>query len=120
MGSDAVQMSIDDAGLTAKVKLAGRLDSAGTQAIAGRLSQLAEQKHGLVLDLAGVSYLTSAGIRQLMMAAKTLTRRGGRLVLLNPNKAVEEILAISATDSLIPVARSEKEAQAVLAAALSG
>ena len=115
-----MRMSIDDAGMTAKINLDGRLDSAGTQAIAERFAQLSEQKHGLVVDLAGVSYLTSAGIRQLVMAAKTMTRRGGRLVLLNPNKAVEEILAISATDSLIPVTRSEKEAQAVLAAALGG
>jgi anti-anti-sigma factor len=115
-----MQISIDDAGMTAKVKLDGRLDSAGTQAIAERLAQLSEQKHGLVVDLAGVSYVTSAGIRQLLMAAKTLTRRGGRLVLLNPNKTVEEILAVSATNSLIPVTRSEKQAQAVLAAALSG
>ena len=41
-------------------------------------------------------------------------------MLLNPNKTVEEILTIAATNSLIPIARSEKEAQAVVAAALSG
>ena len=115
-----MQISIDDAGMTAKVKLNGRLDSAGAQEIAEPLAKLSEQKHGLIVDLSGVSYLVSVGIRQFLMAAKTMTRRGGRLVLLNPNKTVEEILTIAATNSLIPIARSEKEAQAVVAAALSG
>ena len=111
-----MQISIDDAGMTAKVKLNGRLDSSGAQEIAEPLAKLSEQKHGLIVDLSGVSYLVSVGIRQFLMAAKTMTRRGGRL----PNKTVEEILTIAATNSLIPIARSEKEAQAVVAAALSG
>jgi anti-anti-sigma factor len=115
-----MQISIDDAGMTAKVTLKGTFDSSAVQEIAEPLTRLAENKHGLIVELSGVSYLTSAGIRQLLLAAKTLTRRGGRLVLLNPNKAVDDILAVAATSSLIPVARSEKEAQAVLAAALSG
>jgi anti-anti-sigma factor len=115
-----MQISINDAGMTATAALKGRLDSEGSQAIGPALTRLAEQKHGLIVDVSGVSYLTSAGIRQLVVAAKTLTRRGGRLVLFKPNKTVEEILSVAATNSLIPVVRTEKEAQAVLAAALSG
>ena len=115
-----MQISIDDSGMTATATLKGRLDSEGSQAISAALTRLAEQKHGLIVEVSGLSYLTSAGIRQLVLAAKTLTRRGGRLVLLKPNKTVEEILAVAATNSLIPVVRTEKEAQAVLAAALSG
>ncbi len=115
-----MQIAIDDAGTTAKVVLKGRLDAAGAGAVAAPLAQLAEQKNGLVIDLSGVPFLASVGIRQLVTAAKTLTRRGGRLVLLNPTKEVYEVLTISAINDLIPIARSDKDAQAILAAALSG
>jgi anti-anti-sigma factor len=115
-----MQFSIDDAGMTAKLVLNGKFDVSSAETVAEPLTRLAEQKHGLIVDLARVSYLASSGIRQLVTAAKAMTRRGGRLVLLNPTKPVEEVLTISATNSLIPLARSEKEAQAIIAAALGG
>lgn len=113
-----MQITIDDAGATARVRLKGRLDAAGAQAIAVPLNALADSKRGLIVDLAGVGFLASAGIRQLMAAAKTMTRGGGRLVLLNPNREVSEVLAITGMESLIPIARSERAASDVLAAAL--
>jgi anti-sigma B factor antagonist len=115
-----MQISIDDAGMTATVVLKGSFDWSGAAEIAAPLVRLSEQKHGLVVDLSGVGFLASIGIRHLVQAAKTLTRRGGRLVLLRPNKAAEEVLTITGTNSLLPIAHNDREAQAVLAAALGG
>jgi anti-anti-sigma factor len=115
-----MQISIDDAGTTAKVTLKGRVDLAGANVIAAPLARLSEQKQGLIIDLSEVAYLASVGIRQLVVTARTLTRRGGRLVLLRPTKIVEEVLTLSMTDSLIPIAHNDREAQGILAAALGG
>jgi anti-sigma B factor antagonist len=115
-----MHVSIDDAGMTAKVTLKGSFDWSGAVEAAPSLARLSEQKHGLIVDLSGVAFLASVGIRHLVQAAKTLTRRGGRLVLLRPSKAVEEVLTITGTNSLIPIAHDDREAQAVLAAALGG
>ncbi len=113
-----MQISIDDAGLTAKIILKGKLDMAGADVVAAPLAKLSTEKQALIVDLAGVSFLASVGIRHLVAAAKTLTRRGGRLALLNPTKAVDEVLMISAVNTLIPIARNDREAQAIIAAAL--
>jgi anti-sigma B factor antagonist len=113
-----MQISVEDKGETARVGLNGKLDSEGARAVETTLAALAEKKNGIVVDLSALTFLASAGIRQLVSAAKIVTRRGGRMVLFNPSKAVHEILTISAIDSLIPIARTEKDAQAVLAAAL--
>ena len=113
-----MQVSIDDAGTTAKLVLKGKLDSSSSETVAEPLNRLADQKLGVVVDLSGVSFLASIGIRHLVSAAKTLTRRGGRLVLLNPTKAVDEVLTVSAINSLIPIARNEREVQAIIAAAI--
>ena len=115
-----MKISIADAGSTATVVLDGKLDIAGADAVASPLAKLADEKLGLIVDLSRVSFLASVGIRHLVAAAKTLTRRGGRLVLLKPNDMVEDILITVGMNSLIPIARSEREAQAVLNAALQG
>jgi anti-anti-sigma factor len=113
-----MKISVADAGSTATVVLDGRLDIAGADAVAAPLAKLADEKLGLIVDLSRVSFLASVGIRHLMAAAKTLTRRGGRLVLLKPTALVEEMLITTGMNSLIPITRSEREAQAVLTAAL--
>jgi len=113
-----MKISVADAGSTATVVLDGRLDIAGADAVALPLAKLADEKLGLIVDMSRVSFLASVGIRHLMAAAKTLTRRGGRLVLLKPTALVEDMLITTGMNSLIPIARSEREAQAVLTAAL--
>ena len=43
---------------------------------------------GLTLDAPGLSFADTASIRTLMLAARTLKERGGRLVLLHPRRSV--------------------------------
>ena len=100
---------------TAKVTLNGRLDIAGADVVATPLATLSGSKTGLVIDMAGVSFISSIGIRQLVAAAKALSRRGGRLVLLRPNDIVTEVLQTTGITDLLPIVRSDSEAAAVIA-----
>ncbi len=104
----------DDSGTTAKVVLNGKLDIAGAEAIALPLATLSVGKRGVLIDMTGVSFIASIGIRHLVSASKALMRRGGRLVLLNPNPMVTDVLATSGVIELMTVARSEAEAAAAL------
>jgi anti-anti-sigma factor len=94
----------------ARVALSGRLDIAGAEVVALPLATLAGAKQGLIIDMSGVSFIASIGIRHLVLAAKAQSRRGGRLVLLNPSSLVVEVLTTSALTSLLPIVRSEAEA----------
>jgi anti-anti-sigma factor len=108
---------VDDTGTTAKVVLSGKLDIAGAETIALPLATLAGGKSGLLVDMAGVSFLASIGIRHLVSASKALARRGGRLVLLNPNAMVTDVLTTSGVVELMPIVHSEAEAASALNAA---
>jgi anti-sigma B factor antagonist len=110
---------VDDTGTTAKVVLNGKLDISGADVIALPLATLAGGKTGLVVDMAGVSFLASIGIRHLVAASKTLARRGGRLVVLNPTAMVTDVLTTSGVVELMPIVRSEAEAASALNAARS-
>src|SRR5262249_40356898 len=120
MGGGGVQILVGDAGGAATGALKGRRGMGGSGGVLGPPGRPFGAKEGVIIDLSGVAYMASVGIRQLVITARTLTRRGGRLVLLKPSKTVEEVLTLSMTDSLIPIARNDREAQGILAAALGG
>lgn len=96
-----MEFAVKDAGSTATVTMVGRLDIAGADVVALPLATLAGSKDNLFIDMAGVSYIASIGLRHLVSAAKAVGRRGGRLVLLNPNAAVTEIITTSGLTDLL-------------------
>jgi anti-anti-sigma factor len=75
--------------------LQGRLDQSTAEdvrtALAPHLERCAEGQDHLVLDMAGVDYVSSAGLRVLMLASKQAKAQKGYLVLVS----VQEILEIS-------------------------
>lgn len=98
-----MQIAIEDSGSTAKVILNGRLDISGADVVALPLATLSGAKDTLQVDMSGVSFVASIGLRHLLAAAKSLGRRGGRLVLLNPNDAVREVITTSGLSDLLPI-----------------
>ena len=105
---------VKDSGPTAKLSLRGKLDIVGADEVAAPLATLSTTKTGLLIDMTGVTFLTSPGIRQLVNASKPLTRNGGRLVLLNPNEPVVDVLVVTGVRDLMTIVQSEADAAAAL------
>src|SRR5262245_15913584 len=97
-----------------KVILIGKLDIAGAEALGVPLAALAGSRNNIVVDMVGVNFIASIGIRHLVMAAKAVARGSGKLVLLDPNPVVTEVLITAGLDDLLPIVRSEDEARAAL------
>ena len=91
-----------DGGIT-RVSLAGRMDFAGATEIDAKFMELASREKLLLVDLSKVNFLASMGIRTLIMAAKALKERGGKMILLSPEMMVAKVLKTSGTEILIPV-----------------
>jgi anti-anti-sigma factor len=102
----------DDA---ARIVLAGRLDMTGSGKIDLPFSVAAGAHRFLVVDLSQVTFVASIGIRTLVLGAKTVQRRGGRLLLLSPQPGVEDVLETIGVLDLLPIVRSEAEAIAAFA-----
>jgi len=85
------------------VKLAGRMDIVGASAADMQFAVLAGAKKKVVVDMAAVEFLASLGMRTLVMAAKSMSSKGGRLVLLDPQPNVEKVLTSSGVDTVIPI-----------------
>jgi anti-sigma B factor antagonist len=81
----------------------GHWDIKGAAEIDLRLSAITGTGRPIILDLAQVNFLSSMGIRSIVMGAKACRLRGGRLVLLAPAANVEEVLTIAGIDTLVPI-----------------
>lgn len=68
----------------------------GDQLLKDKLYSLVHRGHiNILLNLAGVSYLDSAGIGQVVASFTTIRRAGGRLALVNLTKKIQDLLAIA-------------------------
>jgi len=98
-----------------KVKLAGRMDIAGTDVISVPLAALAAtDNRRVILDLSGVEFLASIGVRAILQNARAHHMRGGALVLLGPPPLIEEVLVTAGVPNVVPVVADLAAARAAL------
>jgi len=64
---------------------------------------LKEKKPALIFDLSGMEYISSAGLRVILMAVKDLRNRKGKVVLCGLTPYVKEIFDVSNFSSIIPI-----------------
>ena len=101
-----------------KIGLSGRLDVAGAKDIERKFADLtAAPRNAVIVDLSKVVFLASIGIRVLLVNAKELKSRGGRMALLSPDATVARVLELSGIDMSIGVFRDLEAACAAVAAA---
>ncbi len=86
---------------------AGRIDEGSWEDFLGgimqRIARAADARTGFVLDLSGVDYMSSRGLRVLTLAKREGDARGVALTLARPNDRMREILAISRYDKIFAV-----------------
>ena len=89
------------------IAINGRLD-ADTSPEAEKVVKdaLKGQTTRVLFNLAALEYLSSAGLRVLLGAAKEMRRRDGKIALCALNEFVKEIFEVSGFQSLIPITDS--------------
>ena len=96
----------------------GRLDHDNCDAFrAGMqpyLEKAAASGQRIVLDLSRLEYVSSAGLRCFMLAAKQAASHGGKIVLATLRPVVAEIFQISRFDMLFEIYPSVREALGAL------
>ena len=110
-----MHMQVHESDGVAWVRLEGRLDIEGAQAVDLRFSTLAGALSALAVDLGGVSFLASMGVRTLMLSAKTLRRRGAKMVVFGADENVEKVLRVTGFDEIVTLYPDRAAAEAALA-----
>jgi anti-anti-sigma factor len=85
----------------------GRLDgTAATEAEQTVKSVLEGETNRLLFDFANLEYLSSAGLRVVLGAAKEIKRKDGKFVLCALNAYVKEVFEVSGFGAIIPITDS--------------
>ncbi len=93
------------------LKLIGILDAQGVGTIEIKFAGYSTGDNAkVIVDLADVEFLTSIGISLLVSTAKSVERRGGKLVVLNPNENVKGVLEMTGIMDIVPICADIKDA----------
>ncbi len=85
-------------------KAAGRLDATTAGATEkALLALLVDDVNSISMDLSALDYVSSAGLRVMLVVAKAAKAKGGKLVLTGPKPAILEVIKISGFDRIITV-----------------
>ena len=88
----------------AVLTVAGRVGSEGASRLGSELRRLIDAGHRrLLVNLAGVDYMNSAGLEVVAAAAKELTGTGGALALSGLREPVRLVLAMAGLTATIPI-----------------
>jgi len=94
----------------------GRLDSTEAPALEAAVRTLLEgDTRALVFDLSRVSYISSAGLRVVLLAGRTLRPAGGKLALAGVRGVVREVFEMSGFLKLFPEGADAAAAAALIA-----
>ena len=97
------------------LEVSGQIDSTGAGALRERLTALiAAGTTNLLVDLHGVTYVTSAGFWALLAAARLLEARSGRLALCGLSNDVNRMFDLTALDELFTIHPAREDAIAVI------
>ena len=102
----------------------GRIDHANSEDFRNRLGPFIDRCKAngerMVLDLAGVDYISSAGLRSFMLAEKQAKAQGGTIVVAAMQPVVKEIFEISRFTLVFETFATVREAIAKLSPAAIG
>jgi anti-anti-sigma factor len=99
-----MEFAQDQAGEVAIVKLAGRLDSSAAQSAEENFAQLLGGASArLVIDMSRLEYISSAGLRVLLVAAKKVQQAQGKMVLFGLLPNVREVFSVTGFDRIFAI-----------------
>jgi anti-sigma B factor antagonist/stage II sporulation protein AA (anti-sigma F factor antagonist) len=106
-----VEVSEERKGEILILKFKGRLDAVSAPSAEKKVFEaINEGQSKLILDFAGVTYLSSAGMRMLLSTTKKLKTLSGKLVVCSIATNVMDVLKMSGFDHVLDLAKDQDEA----------
>ena len=84
------------------IALEGRLDTATAPELEAKLNQSLNGSEKLVFDFAARDYLSSAGLRVLLSAQKTMNKQG-KMIVRNVNETISEIFEVTGFINILTI-----------------
>jgi len=111
-----MEINCEKCGRVVVLALQGRLDTLAAPALDAEVERSLQAGEKLfLLDLSGLEYISSAGLRSLLMLAKRLDACAGKLVLCGLEEMISEVFQVAGFESLFNIHRDRETGLADLA-----
>lgn len=93
------------------ISLSGRIDSTAAVEFEEKLIDIIDKGNNtMIIDFQRIQFISSAGLRVLLLAAKKVKPYGGKIVLCEMSKDVREVFDISGFSSIFDIQESVSSA----------
>lgn len=92
------------------IRLEGSIDGKTAPAVREQIAPALEKTSQVILDMAGVEYLSSAGLRLLLLVYREFAAKNGKLVLLNVSPEIQTVMSHTGFLNFFTIASSQPEA----------
>ncbi|MBQ9633011.1 MAG: STAS domain-containing protein [Lachnospiraceae bacterium] len=88
---------------TIQLGIEGNVDTNTAPQLQSRILQSFQKSKNVVLEMGECPYMSSAGLRALLLGQKTAMSKGGKLTLVNVRKEVQDIFKLTKFDSVLNI-----------------
>ncbi len=90
-------------GTTVDLAVSGRLDTTTAPQLEAVIKEMALGSKIMNLDLSQIEYMSSTGLRDILLAHKIMGGNGGKLVIKKPSDFVMQVLEATSMDKLLNI-----------------
>lgn len=83
--------------------ISGRLDTGTAPELEAKLKQVPKDIQTLYLNMQNVQYISSAGLRVVLLAHKLMLPTGGKMIICSPSAFCKQVLEATGMDSILTV-----------------
>ena len=89
--------------ISIELVIAGRLDTGTAPELEVKLKEVAPQTQNLYLNMKDVQYVSSSGLRVILLAHKLMLPTGGKMVIKQPSSFCKQVLQATGMDSILSI-----------------
>ena len=87
----------------AELRLEGRLDSVSAPDAQTSMLSVCDTYRNVILNFAALDYISSAGLRVLLMLQKKMNASGGKITIIQVSPAVQEIFELTGFSGILNI-----------------
>lgn len=89
-------------------KTGARIDTNNCQKLSEDLAKILESGEDVILDLKETNYISSAGLRSILIGLKTFRAKGYDFSVVNPNEFVMQIFKVTGLENVLLIREKDK------------
>ena len=86
-----------------QLNIEGKIDVMSSNELQNEILKAFQKCKNVILNFSNVSYISSAGLRALLIGQKTASSKGGKFMIINANEAVLDVLRVTGLDKVLVV-----------------